>query len=379
MQIPMADPARQYAWLRDELEPTLLHLAASGRYIGGSEVQLFEQELGSYLGIDGNGVISCANGTDALEIAYQAIGLKPGDEVIIPSINYVASAEAALRLGLVPVWADVAGQGPQAFNIDSSPEILTALLSPRTRALVGVNLYGHPVDAPRLRDFCHTHGLIFIEDNAQGLGGTTNTGQPMGMLGDISTISFFPTKPLGCMGDGGAIVTRCPEWASRARMIASHGQTGKYAYQLVGRNSRLDALQAAVLRIKLRHLAQLVESTRSIAGIYMSGLANRGLSLPDPSLMGHSAWHQFTLHLPPRMDRDALMQAMRQAGIALQLYYPEPIHSTRLYQPLGIERGSLDRTLHLSKQMLSLPIFPLMSTEEAYTVVARLLHLMRDL
>lgn len=368
MHIPMADPSRQYALLRDELEPALIRLASSGQYIGGDEVRLWEEELGAYLGVTPAGVISCANGTDALEIAYQTIGLVAGDEVIMPSANYVASAEAALRLGLRPVWADISGGGAQAFNVDPDDIYLTSLLSERTRALVGVNLYGHPVDAERLQAFCRRHGLIFIEDNAQGLGGTTPTGKRMGSLGDISTISFFPTKPLGCLGDGGAIITSRPEWVERARMLARHGQTGKYQYHLVGRNSRLDALQAGVLRIKLRHLASFVDSTRAIARYYLDTLSNRGLELPDRDLLGYSTFHQFTLCLPDGTDRDALLTAMRNAGIALQLYYPEPLHATQLYSQLGTQHTPLLRTEHSARTMLSLPIFPLMSLEESEQV-----------
>lgn len=371
----MADPARQYRLLSEEIDAAARRLLASGAYIGGEAVAAFESELAAFLGVPPEGVISCANGTDALELAYEAVGLRPGDEVIIPTHNYVAAAEAALRLGLVPVWADCGGAeaAEQCYNLDA--HALEPLIGPQTRAVVAVNLYGMPFDAPRLKAFCAAHNLILIEDNAQGMGGYARVAGeliPMGCLGDISTTSFFPTKPLGCAGDGGAIVTTRLDWAERARCLARHGQGEKYDYQLVGRNSRLDALQAEILRIKLRHLGDFIDGARAIAARYTEVLsAVAGLMLPIAG--GHlPTYHQYTLLLPEGAEREVVRGRLIEAGIASGLYYPRPLHAYSVYAARSVTRSSLSRSEAVSQRMLSLPIFPLMQPREADHVLSRL-------
>lgn len=378
MKIPMAEPARQYQWLREEIDSAVGRVLTSGEYIGGEAVEAFERELASFLLLQEGGVISCANGTDALELAYLAVGLEPGDEVIIPTHNYVAAAESALRLSLVPVWADAGEQtGEQRYNID--PERLSALLSPRVRAVVAVNLYGLPIDATALRAFCREHQLILIEDNAQGLGGFAHIDGrlvPMGTLGDISTTSFFPTKPLGAMGDGGAIMTSNAEWAERARCLARHGQAQKYDYRMVGRNSRLDALQAEILRIKLRHLPRFVAMQQSIAQRYtqaLSGFAK--LSLPI-SGKHQPTYHQYTILTDGTINRERLRQGLIQSGIASGLYYPKPLHRYEVYAKRSVQRDTLLRSEEISRQMLSLPIFAFMREEEAESVIYHLKRLL---
>lgn len=376
MRIPMAAPARQYQFLREELDTAVLSSLASGNYIGGEAVQILERELANFLGLEEWGVVSCANGTDALEIAYEAVGLEAGDEVLVPTHNYVAAAEAARRLGLIPVWADCGGihAGAQCFNIDL--DSLEVLITPRTRALIAVNLYGMPVEATALKAFCRAHNLVFIEDNAQGLGGYAQSVDeivPMGRLGDISTTSFFPTKPLGCAGDGGAIFTDNPHWAARARCIARHGQSDtKYDYQMVGRNSRLDALQAEILRIKLAYLPHFVRLNQEIAQRYTEGLANLS-SLNLPTSYQHSpTFHQYTLILDDSVDRELIRQALIAHGIASGLYYPQPLHQYTVYAARSIIRGSLEHSEYISRHMLSLPIFPLMTDTEVDYVLQTL-------
>lgn len=379
MKIPMADPARQYQSLLGEIDTAVSRLLLSGEYIGGGAVEAFECELASFLGLQEGRVVSCANGTDALELTYLAIGLQAGDEIIIPTHNYVAAAESALRLGLIPVWADIVGQrGEQCFNINV--DLLGALLSPRVKAVVAVNLYGMPIDAVGLRSFCREHGLILIEDNAQGLGGLAwidGKYIPMGTLGDISTTSFFPTKPLGAMGDGGAIITSNPEWAERARCLARHGQAEKYDYRMVGRNSRLDALQAEILRIKLRHLRRFVEMQQEIADLYTQALSDDGrLTLP---LSGkhQPTYHQYTLLLDGTLNREDLRQSLIHSGIASGLYYPKPLHLYEVYAQQSIQRSTLRQSEAVGCQMLSLPIFPLMRQEEANAVINHLKKLLK--
>lgn len=371
--ITHADPGRQYRHLQSELDEALQRVLDSGQYIGGQEVSALEHELSAYLSIPHGTVATCANGTDALGLAYETIELMPGDEIIMPSMNYVASAEAAVRRGLVPVWADVHPSGPYSYTIESDEVYLRSLLSPRTRAIVGVNLYGHAIDAGRLGAFAERHNLTLIEDNAQGMGGRDHTGRPMGRLGAIGTTSFFPTKPLGCMGDGGAIVSTRTDWIARARELANHGQTAKYDYHRVGTNSRLDTLQATILRVKLRHLDELTRTARAIAHTYTEALEPLGVVCPPRALLECATWHQYTILLPEGVDRTALISAMTEAGIPLRLYYPEPLHATSLYRELGVLRGALPHTETIARHMLQLPIYPLMRHEEAQYVLHHLI------
>ncbi len=427
--IPMADPKRQYQALKKELDTTVSAVLSSGQYIGGSTLIGFEKHLAEYLGLTEDNIASCGNGTDALRIAYEAIGLEAGDEVLMPSFNYVASAEAALQLGLVPLWADINGlengkQTSQTFNISCDSDYLKSLLSPKTKALVAVNLYGNPIEASKLKAFCYEHNLILIEDNAQGLGsqlvppppsklGTpSNRRSPIGkggmegkakysttrtdeippsegvslkatgevldqgsLLGDITTTSFFPTKPLACFGDGGAIFSPNKDWINKARSIARHGQGEKYDYQRRGMNSRLDTLQAAILEVKLKYLDEFVGQTRAIAQRYMEALQNSKLILPDASLLNTSTFHQFTLLLDESLDREAVRHELIKRGIASALYYPEPLHLNKFYKGQGIQRGSLSHSEDLSRQMLSLPIYPYLTEEEQGYIITQLLDI----
>lgn len=376
----MADPVRQYQFLREELDAAVQHVLGSGQYIGGASVSAFERELAEYLGLSAESVISCANGTDALELAYEAIGLEASDEVIIPAHNYVAAAESAVRLGLIPVWADATGEGGgQCYNID--PNALEGLISPKTKALVAVNLYGLPIDALRLKAFCHEHHLFLVEDNAQGLGGFADvSGQsvPMGLLSDISTTSFFPTKPLGCAGDGGAIVTTNLLWAERARCLARHGQAEKYDYRMVGRNSRLDAIQAEILRIKLKHLPEFVQMQQQTAKTYTEALrGDARLTLPMCEAGASPTYHQYTLLLDEGLDRERIRLGLIERGVASGLYYPKPLHWYEVYSKRSLVRSSLSRSEDISRRMLSLPIFPLMTDEEINYIIDNLKDLLR--
>ncbi len=396
-QIPMADPKRQYQALKTELDTAVSNVLSGGQYILGQEVANFEESLANYLGLQAENVMTCGNGTDSLRITYEAIGLEADDEVIMPSFNYVASAESALQLGLVPVWADINGlqkgvQTEQTFNISYDSDYLKSLLSPKTKALVGVNLYGNPIEANKLKAFCYEHNLILIEDNAQGLGRINNSPIPTGentccwlrhkedytnasssLLGDITTTSFFPTKPLGCFGDGGAVFSNNKEWIAKSRSIARHGQGKKYDYQRRGINSRLDTIQAGVLNVKLKHLDNFVEQTRAIAQRYMKALQNSKLILPSTSLLEASTFHQFTLLLDESLEREAVRNELIKRGIASALYYPEPLHLNKFYKEQGIQRASLEQSEKLSRQMLSLPIYPYLKEEEQNYIITQLL------
>lgn len=384
-KVPLVNLKKQYEAIACEVEEAALRVMASARYIGGEEVSAFEAELSAYLGCPSpSTVISCGNGTDALLIAYMTAGLKPGDEVIIPTHNYVAAAEAALLLGLKIVWADVPSPSslPEhrvCFQIDSDPRALRPLCSGRTRALVAVNMYGMPSVTPRLRSFCREQGLVLIEDNAQGMGGKTQFSPtcigPTGTGGDIITTSFFPTKPLGGMGDGGAvIIPEHTEWQAIAREIRQHGQSNRYHYQRVGMNSRLDTLQAAILRIKLRYLPERIQSVGLIAGQYDEELGILPLlRIERPWGRGAvSSYYQYTLWVPP-VIRDHLLASLKEQGIESRLYYPTLLHQTAIY---GARRE--EKSAHLSlcpaaeqahAGMLCLPIDPLQTQEQTEYVI----------
>lgn len=425
----MADPKRQYQAHKEEFDTAVSAILSSGQYIGGSPLTTFEKHLTEYLGLTEDNITTCGNGTDALRIAYEAIGLEAGDEVLMPSFNYVASAESALQLGLVPLWADINGlengkQTPQTFNISCDSDYLNSLLSPKTKALVAVNLYGNPIEASKLKAFCLEHNLILIEDNAQGLGSMPTPPPPLrgtpastartskgemeskakysttrtdeippsegvslkatgelleqgSLLGDITTTSFFPTKPLACFGDGGAIFSPNKDWINKAHSIARHGQGEKYDYQRRGMNSRLDTLQAGILDIKLRYLDEFVRQTRAIAQRYMEALQNSKLILPNASLLNTSTFHQFTLLLDESLDREAVRHELIKRGIASALYYPEPLHLNKFYKGQGIQRGTLNHSEDLNYQMLSLPTYPYLTEEEQDYIITQLLDIIK--
>lgn len=377
-RIPQFDPKRIYQNFKEEIDRAINNVLISGNYIAGEEVEQFEKNLASYISPeDDHIVISCANGTDALELAFRAAGLKAGDEVMMPSHNFVSGVEMAATLGLIPVWIDCKHQG---FTIESSAEELLKHLTPKTKALVAVNMYGIPADWKQLKEFCTKHKLILIEDNAQGLGGKyIDCGKEhmLGVQGDISTMSFFPTKPLGCMGDGGAVSChKDSPYAIPLRRLAKHGQLEKYHFVEYGRNSRLDAIQAAILNVKLPHLEETVQMQRNIAKSYTDAFAiidNKHITLPVKNLdtdKYRPAWHLYTI-LVKNGQRDKLRAFLKERAIDAGLYYPTPMHKVECYS--NISSGSSSaciRTNEISKEILSLPIFPFMTEEEVARVVA---------
>lgn len=381
-RIPLVNLKRHFAALQNELQEAAYRVLASGRYIGGEEVEAFESELAQFLRLSPEAVISCGNGTDALLIAYLTAGLRPGDEVIMPTHNYVAAAEAALLIGLKPVWADLTEVTDRhvSFAMCTDPHYLLTLCSPRTKALVAVNLYGMPAITPQLKDFCQKRGLCLIEDNAQGMGGcsVTTDGKvvPTGTLGDIVTTSFFPTKPLGGMGDGGAvIVPNNRQWQERAKQIARHGQAGRYDYRLIGMNSRLDALQAALLRVQLAHLPERLERVYQIARRYDEAWSeNEFLKLEQPygrEQGATSAYYLYTLWMSPHR-RDAVMQYLSQSGIESRIYYPQLLHQIPIYRDATQNTLQYPHAQLAHDGMLSIPIDPYQTPEETSFVIKHL-------
>lgn len=369
MRIPLVNLPKEHSPYQAELDRGIRRVVASGGYIGGEEVRAFEEELANYLGLEPWSVISCGNGSDALLLALAALDLPRGGEVIIATHNYVAATEAVCHLGLRPVWADVmpspSSEGRVTFQMNGSLDYLESLRTPRTVALIAVNMYGMPCPAVELTHFCELHQIPWIEDNAQGMGGigemasgASKTTAPLGTRATIGTTSFFPTKPLGCMGDGGAaFVPHDQQLAERLRQLANHGQRTRYQYERCGYNSRLDALQAAVLRVKLRHLDEANRQRSALADVYDKFLAGipmvrrpwRSEGLPE-------ALYLYTICVPSD-KRDGLLDELRSAGIDARVYYPQMLHQIAAYNA-GSSEASCPVAEELQKTMLSLPIAP---------------------
>jgi dTDP-4-amino-4,6-dideoxygalactose transaminase len=392
MHVPPFSLSEQLRELGSALDEAVLQVLRSGQYIGGSTIASFEQAFAAACGVPH--AIGCNSGTDALVLALRALGIGPGDEVITASFSFFATAEAISAVGATPVFVDVE---ESTYLID--PQRIEAAITPATRALIPVHLFGRPVDMERIGAIAAAHGLKVIEDCAQATGAHWN-GRPVGSWGDAGCFSFFPTKNLGAAGDGGAVTVRDPELAQRVRELAVHGMPRRYLHTELGYNSRLDALQAAVLNVKLPHLERWVERRRQIAGRYRQGLEDlSGVALADPGTAGHS-WNQFVVRVPhcpggraacagactPSTDsasyglpeaccRDWLKQQLQEAGVSTIIYYPIPIHRQPAYAHLGYGPGSLPITERLCAEVLSLPIFPELSDEQQDTVINQLRRL----
>lgn len=354
--IQMVDLLGQYEKIKPEVDAALLNVIKSTAFINGPEVKAFEQELAAYLGV--KHVIACANGTDALQIAMMALGLEPGDEVITASFTFVATVEVVALLGITPVFADVL---PGTFNLD--PADIERKITPKTRAIVPVHLFGQTADMEAIMAIAEKHKLRVIEDNAQAIGGdyTFSNGRKVksGAIGHMASTSFFPSKNLGCYGDGGALFTNDDELAKKARRVCNHGSDVRYYHEVIGVNSRLDSLQAAILRIKLKHLDEYAAARNAVAAQYDKAFAGiPQLSTPQRSASSSHVFHQYTLRV---LDgrRDALKKHLEANGVPAMIYYPVPCHLQNAYKSARFPAGSLPVTEQLTHEVLSLP----MSTE----------------
>lgn len=362
----MVDLQRQYRLLKKEIDAALLTVAESGAYINGPEVGLFADRLAGYLDVPH--VIPCGNGTDALQIALMALKLKPGDEVIVPAFTYAAAIEAVVLLGLTPVLVDV---DPRTFNIDAAK--IEKLISRQTKAIIAVHLFGQVCDMEMILAIAKKYKLYLIEDNAQSIGSDyifgDGSSRKAGTIGDIGTTSFFPTKPLACMGDGGALITSNPELSERCRMISVHGQEQKYHHKIIGCNSRLDTIQAAVLNVKLRHLDELTSSRVEIAKRYDDQLDYiSNIKIPFRPAFSTHIYHQYTL-LVGNGKRDALQAWLKEKGIPSMVYYPLPLHHQEAFRwsvRISAEPAESEK---LCKSVLSLPIHPAMTEEEQSYII----------
>jgi dTDP-4-amino-4,6-dideoxygalactose transaminase len=389
MQVPPFSLNEQLNALGEELDQAVLQVLRSGQYIGGSVISDFEQAFAAAMGV--SQVVGCNSGTDALVLALRGLGIGPGDEVITTAFSFFATAEAISSVGATPVFVDVE---PHSYLIDLDQ--VEAAITPATRVLLPVHLFGRPVDMERVCAIAERHGLNVVEDCAQATGATW-AGRPVGSWGDVGCFSFFPTKNLGAAGDGGAVTCRDPELAQVIRQLAVHGMPRRYLHTQLGYNSRLDAIQAAVLAVKLPHLPRWVEQRRGIAARYRQQLVGLPLlHLPDAGPEGHS-WNQFVVRVPPCLAgaracqtsvagctpsadssafglpegccRDWLQRQLQDAGVSTIIYYPIPIHRQPAYAELGYGPGSLPVTERLCTEVLSLPIFPELSAAQQQRVV----------
>ncbi|WP_198315687.1 DegT/DnrJ/EryC1/StrS family aminotransferase [Chitinophaga tropicalis] len=361
MTIQMVDLKAQYLKIKEEVDKAVLDCFELSSHINGPAVDKFAGELAEYL--DTKHVIPCANGTDALQIAMMALGLKRGDEVIVPTFTYVATAEVIALLGLKPVMVDV---DPDTFMLNLQQVV--SKIGPRTKAVVPVHLYGQCAGMEELMDIARQHNLFVIEDTAQAIGSryTFSDGsvKAAGTIGHVGCTSFFPSKNLGCFGDGGAIFTEDDTLAEKMRMIANHGQKKKYYHDVVGVNSRLDTIQAAILRIKLQRLDEYAEARNKVAGFYDSSFSNiRELVTPVRSASSSHVFHQYTIKVK-NGKRNELKDFLASRNIPSMIYYPLPLNEQKAYATAELSPGSFPVAETLCKEVLSLPIHTEMSEEQ---------------
>jgi UDP-2-acetamido-2-deoxy-ribo-hexuluronate aminotransferase len=360
--IQMVDLLGQYEKIKEQIDNSILEVVRSSKYINGPEVASFKQELEQYLNV--KHVIPCANGTDALQIAMMALGLKPGDEVITANFTYVATVEVIGLLNLKPILVEA---DPKTFNIN--PDAIRNAITPRTKAIVPVHLYGQSANIEEVMKIAKEHNLFVIEDTAQAIGakytfsdGTTET---VGTIGDFGTTSFFPSKNLGCYGDGGAIFTNNDELAVAAKMIANHGQSKQYYHDKVGVNSRLDSIQATVLRAKLPHLDTYIKNRNIAADFYDNAFSDvEWLETPFRDPKSTHVFHQYTLKTKG-VDRDELRSFLSGKGVPAMIYYPFPLHHQKAYSDASLYKDSdFENTIDLCKSVISLPMHTELTEEE---------------
>jgi dTDP-4-amino-4,6-dideoxygalactose transaminase len=370
-KMPMVDLIGQYKKIQPEIDKAIHDVVLSSAYINGPDVKSFAKEMEDYLSV--KHVIPCANGTDALQIAMMALNFQPGDEVITASFTYVATAEVMALLKLKPVLVDV---DPETFTIDC--DAIERAITPRTVAIVPVHLFGQCANMQRVMEIANANNLYVIEDTAQAIGSeyTMNNGVTMkaGTIGTIGTTSFFPSKNLGCMGDGGAIFTNNDELAARMRMIVNHGQSVQYHHDDIGVNSRLDTMQAAILRVKLGHLDEYCEARQRAASYYDKAFANHS-KIKTPARMANSThvFHQYTLILNG-VPRTALREHLESKGIPSMIYYPIPLHMQKAYTDPRYKHGDFPVTEHLCNHVISLPMHTEMTEEDLHYITQSVLE-----
>lgn len=352
--VPQLDLAAQYAAIGSEIRTAVERVLGSQQFVLGREGAAFEQEIAQLCGVAHG--IGVASGTDAIILALRACGVQAGDEVLIPPFTFVATGSAVSALGAKPVFVDIR---PDTYNLD--PSDLARRLTPRTRAIIPVHLYGLACDMDPILKFARAHNLRVIEDNAQSIGATYR-GKRTGSLGDAACLSFYPTKNLGAYGDAGMVVTNSDEMAARLKTLRNHGQSAKYVSSEPGWNSRLDEIQAAILRVKLRHLTDWQKARQAHAAAYSKLLL--GIPGVAPPLVPEGyehVFHQYTIRVE---RREALVQLLNERNIGSSVYYPVPLHLQPLYASLGHKAGDFPHAEHAAQEVLSLPMFPELRSEQ---------------
>lgn len=374
--IPPIDLTEQFNSIQAEVNAAVAAVLASGQYIGGPVVQSFAEAFGQSVGTDH--CVVCNSGTDALYLALRALNIGPGDEVITSPFTFIATAEAISAVGATPVFTDI---DLDTFNIDVTQ--IAAAITPRTRAILPVHLFGRPVDMGPLLDLASRHQLAVIEDCAQATGATWQ-GKAVGSLSHVGCFSFFPTKNLGGCGDGGAITTNDPDLAATITMLQEHGSRVRYYHEAIGINSRLDAVQAAILAIKLRHLDLWNRQRTTVAQRYDALLADvEGVVRPQAPAFGQSVWNQYTIRIAGAtgegQERNQVQQRLREAGVICMVYYPLPLHLQAVYQSLGYQPGAFPQAETAAHQVLALPMFPELDAARQETVVTTLKQVLAEM
>jgi dTDP-4-amino-4,6-dideoxygalactose transaminase len=368
-KIQMVDLHGQYLKIKEEVDAAVLNVIDSSAFINGPAVHSFQQKLEQYLGV--NHVIPCANGTDALQVSLMALDLKPGDEVITTTFTFIATAEVIALLGLTPVLVDI---DPHTFNID--PEALKNAITPKTKAIIPVHLFGQCAAMDEIMDIAKAHQLFVVEDVAQALGADylgREGSQKAGGIGHLGCTSFFPSKNLGCYGDGGAVFTNDDALAAKLRVIVNHGMTRRYYHDLVGVNSRLDSIQAAILEIKLKYLNQYNQARQEAAARYDARFGQHPkLSVPHRATFSTHIFHQYTL-LVRESDRFGLMEHLQANGIPCAIYYPVPMHLQKAYLDPRYEEGDFPASEKVASTCLSLPMHTELDEEQQGFIAESLL------
>ncbi len=367
----MVDTQTQYRKIKTEVDQAVIGVLESSAFINGKPVQSFAANLSTYLGV--KHTIPCANGTDALQIAMMALGLQPGDEVITPSFTYIATTEVIALLRLTPVFVEV---DPKSFCID--PAALEKVITSRTKAIVPVHLYGQAAPMEEIIAIAKKYNLYVIEDNAQALGAeytfSDGTKKKTGSIGHIGCTSFYPSKNLGAFGDGGAIFTNDDQLAEQLKMIANHGQSRRYYHDVVGCNSRLDTIQAAILDIKLKHLDEYVATRRAAADFYDQAFSGqKKITVPFRAPWSHHVFHQYTILLEG-VERDALSQYLAEKQVPSMIYYPVPGHKQKMFEQFGTASQVMPVTDWLTSRVISLPIHTELDQEQLAYITKHILE-----
>lgn len=367
--VPVFDIKQQYATIEAEVSAAVLEVLNSGRYIGGPVVESFEQQFAAYHGV--SECVACNSGTDALFLALRALEIGIGDEVITTPFTFVATAEVISAVGAKPVFVDI---DTNTFNLDLQQ--VAAAITPKTKAIIPVHLFGQPVDMTSLMAIAHSANLAVIEDCAQSTGADWDN-QKVGSIGHIGCFSFYPTKNLGACGDGGVVTTNDPAIAAKVRVLKEHGQKNRYQYEEIGVNSRLDAIQAVILQIKLRYLDTWNQQRRAIAAYYQKLLSPiQNIIAPQELAGGVSVWNQYTIRVlsegrngSSAKHRESVRTQLQERGVNSMIYYPYPLHLQPVYQHLGYQPGQLPVAEQACSEVLSLPMFPELTAQQQDQVI----------